>query len=477
LPSGVSFYANTGTFYGTPAPGTGGSYSITITASNGVGSDATQSFTLTVNEPSAITSADSARFAVGAAGSFPIAVTGFPNPILHEDGVLPAGVTFDSASGVLSGAPADGTAGIYPIAFTASNGVGSEVTQDFTLTVSQIGTIAGVVFRDFNLNGLMDGNEPGLANQTVFLDLNHNGVLDAGEPTAITNANGAYIFTGLTPSTYVVRQVASGGVLLNVPAMGSYSLTITNGAELGNQNFADVLTSSAVPLPLPPNTAFPAQGNANADFVEAVYRAVLSRNADQGGLGYWTAMLDNHAGSRLEVVQGISHSSERIGREIDAFYQTLLGRTADTQGRVYWVSALENGMREEQVAASFLNSQEYVGKGDKYFVDTMYLTLLGRPFDPVGEASWLNALGDDVAGNHTHVATLTHEQVIAQLLYSAESLSRMVEGNYEIYLQRQADPGGLNAWVSLAQQGSPFATIGQLLLASDEYFARAAAKH
>src|SRR5690242_8754535 len=48
LPSGVTFIAS-GVLSGTPATGTGGSYSITITATNGIGSDATQNFVLTVN--------------------------------------------------------------------------------------------------------------------------------------------------------------------------------------------------------------------------------------------------------------------------------------------------------------------------------------------------------------------------------------------------------------------------------------------
>ena len=53
LPSGVTFSDNgdgTATLAGTPAAGTGGSYPITITATNGVSPDATQSFTLTVDE-------------------------------------------------------------------------------------------------------------------------------------------------------------------------------------------------------------------------------------------------------------------------------------------------------------------------------------------------------------------------------------------------------------------------------------------
>ncbi len=48
LPTGVTFNATTGVLGGTPALGTAGIYSITITAHNGVGADATQNFTLNV---------------------------------------------------------------------------------------------------------------------------------------------------------------------------------------------------------------------------------------------------------------------------------------------------------------------------------------------------------------------------------------------------------------------------------------------
>ena len=65
LPTGVSLTDNgdgTATISGTPAAGTGGTYSVTIGASNGVSPDATQSFTLTVNEAPSITSGASTTF-------------------------------------------------------------------------------------------------------------------------------------------------------------------------------------------------------------------------------------------------------------------------------------------------------------------------------------------------------------------------------------------------------------------------------
>ncbi len=143
LPTGVTFLDNgngTGTLSGTPAPGTGGVYPITFTASNGVGSPATQSFTLTVDQPPAITSANATTFLVGTLGSFTVTTTGYPPPSIMETGALPSGVTFmdnGNGTGTLSGTPAPGTGGVYNITFTASNGVGSPAVQSFTLTVDE----------------------------------------------------------------------------------------------------------------------------------------------------------------------------------------------------------------------------------------------------------------------------------------------------------------------------------------------------
>ena len=48
-------------------------------------------------------------------------------------GALPGGVTLSSA-GVLSGTPASGTVGSYPVTVTATNGISPAATQAFTLT-------------------------------------------------------------------------------------------------------------------------------------------------------------------------------------------------------------------------------------------------------------------------------------------------------------------------------------------------------
>jgi large repetitive protein len=137
MPAGVTM-SSSGVFSGTPAAGSGGVYDVTVTASNGVAPDYSQTVQLTVDEAPAITSADQTTFTTGVPGGFAVTATGFPQPTFSESGPLPAGVTLISAgelAGVLSGTPAAGTAGSYPITITASNGVGT-ATQAFTLTVA-----------------------------------------------------------------------------------------------------------------------------------------------------------------------------------------------------------------------------------------------------------------------------------------------------------------------------------------------------
>src|SRR5215831_20881106 len=131
LPNGVTFKDNgngTGTLSGTPAAGTVGTYPITFTAINGVGTAASQSFTLTVNTAPVIASANSTTFTVGTLGTFSVTTTGTPTPSLTETGTLPGGVTFKdngNGTGTLSGTPAVGIGKAYSITFTASNGVGT----------------------------------------------------------------------------------------------------------------------------------------------------------------------------------------------------------------------------------------------------------------------------------------------------------------------------------------------------------------
>ena len=83
LPAGLGvFFTDNGngtaTINGTGRVGSGGSYSITITASDGIEPDVQQNFILTINEAPAITSPPSTVFTTSQAGTFIVTSNGFP---------------------------------------------------------------------------------------------------------------------------------------------------------------------------------------------------------------------------------------------------------------------------------------------------------------------------------------------------------------------------------------------------------------
>ena len=239
LPSGVSFTDNgdgTATLAGTPAAGTGGTYALTITASNGVAPDATQNFTLTVDQAPAITSAASTTFTAGAAGSFTVTSTAAPNAALSESGTLPAGVTFaDNGDGTatLAGTPAAGTGGTYAPTITASNGGAPDATQNFILTVNEAPAITS-------------------ANSATF----QNGVAGSFTVTTTGFPTPALTVSGTLPSGVTFTDNGNGTATLSGTATvsGTYNLTITasNGtAPDATQPFTLTVQAPAVVVPTP----------------------------------------------------------------------------------------------------------------------------------------------------------------------------------------------------------------------------------
>ncbi len=153
LPNGVTFIDNgngTATLAGTPAAGTAGTYPLTITASNGVSPDASQAFTLTVNQApqgsfTLSASPTSQTINRGQSTSYTILITrsgGFTGAVSLSLSGAPSKVT-----GTFSPNPASGTSatlsirtlrpspsGTYTLTITGTSGsVTSSTTVKLTL--------------------------------------------------------------------------------------------------------------------------------------------------------------------------------------------------------------------------------------------------------------------------------------------------------------------------------------------------------
>ncbi|HUB24490.1 MAG TPA: CARDB domain-containing protein, partial [Tepidisphaeraceae bacterium] len=228
LPNGVTFIDNgngTATLMGLPAAGTGGVYTIDLDAANGIG-QAMQTFTLTVDQAAAFTSANSATFVAGTNDSFTIQTSGYPIAAITEDGGLPNGLTFiDNGNGtaMLMGLAATGTGGVYTIDFDAANGIG-QAMQTFTLTVDQ-----APAFTSSDAATFTAGSSDTFTIQTSgypIAAISESGGLPDGV-TFVDNGNGTATISGIptgSSGVFTLDLAAANGV--GTAAMQTFTLTI-----------------------------------------------------------------------------------------------------------------------------------------------------------------------------------------------------------------------------------------------------------
>ena len=192
LPTGITL-SSAGLLSGTPTET--GSFSFTVTATNGVGTAANQSFTLAVNAAPAFTSADNAAITVGEASSFTVRTTGYPTPAFTvATGALPSGLTLnDNGDGTATISGTASHTGSYSAVLSATNSIGFAL-QSFTLTVDEAASFTSAATIDlaagtaFSYSITTTGAYPTPA-------LTVTGTLPAGM-TFTDNANGTATLAG-----------------------------------------------------------------------------------------------------------------------------------------------------------------------------------------------------------------------------------------------------------------------------------------
>jgi uncharacterized protein YkwD len=102
----------------------------------------------------------------------------------------------------------------------------------------------------------------------------------------------------------------------------------------------------------------------NSAFVDRVYRNVLGRAADSGGLSYWVSQLNSGALTRGDVMLNFSESAEYrwatwARTDVVMAYLGFLRRSPDAGGLDYWMGMLYSGQGMGGLISGFLNSAEY----------------------------------------------------------------------------------------------------------------------
>jgi hypothetical protein len=97
----------------------------------------------------------------------------------------------------------------------------------------------------------------------------------------------------------------------------------------------------------------------NAEYVRALYRDLLRRDAEDLGLGYWTGQLEAGT-SRDAVALGILRSDESYLRAVQSLYTGLLRRHADDSEQAAWMARLTSEeMSCAEALRAFLASEEF----------------------------------------------------------------------------------------------------------------------
>jgi hypothetical protein len=234
----------TATLTGTPTRA--GAFPITVRASNGATTDATQSFTLSVVTPPAITSGGSTTFTAGLPGTFTVTTSpGYPTATaLTVTGTLPSGVTFtDNGNGTatLAGTASVTATSSFPLTFKASNGIGPDPTKAFTLTVNKVATV-DLPAKQPALNGSLTGVP---AKSTVGQTITVSGSgYTPGAPITLgwysartvlahstAGTNGAFTVTLMVPNQTGSKMLVAAGLGANGKARYLGSATVVNPSK------------------------------------------------------------------------------------------------------------------------------------------------------------------------------------------------------------------------------------------------------
>ena len=100
-------------------------------------------------------------------------------------------------------------------------------------------------------------------------------------------------------------------------------------------------------------------------FAERMYTVCLGRQADAGGLRYWSKGLYEHTVTGKSILEFFFLSSEIKGRHLEnkeyvrRIYRAMLDREPDAGGLAFWTGRLDRGASPTSVIAGFIESAEF----------------------------------------------------------------------------------------------------------------------
>ena len=252
--------------------------------------------------------------------------------------------------------------------------------------------------------------------------------------------------------------------------------------------------------PAPAEEPKPQVTDKAAAFVSGCYKVILGRDPDEGGLDYWTSRLKAKPSSPADIIYSFISSNEFQAKRysakqvIETLYRSMLGRSPDEGGMNYWLGRVNGGASYADLVNGFGSSNEFKticsqygiysgfatasGKGNtsvptaqtdttqaRSFVTRCYQIILKRDPDAGGLDYWTGAI----------VKGKTASQMIYGFITSNEFRNRnlnnrgIIETLYLAALNRTPDQGGMTYWLERMDRGDSLAAVVNGFCDSDEF--------
>ena len=267
LPSSLTLNTGNGLIYGTPSLSDYSAYpagiSLSVSATNNYGTGS-QPLVITINPP--VPTITSTLNATGVAGSnFTYAITGSYSPTVYTTNSLPASLTLNATTGIISGVPQ--AAGLASISLTAGNITGNSAAAILTLNVSpqpppvitsplSVAGVVGSVFT-YNITATNNASSYAATGLPTTLTLDATTGLITGTPnsagTAIVTIN-ASNGTGSSPNS-ALSIIVSAAITSAQTVAATLSSPFVYAIVVNNPTTGYTLTGNLPPgLTFNPNT-------------------------------------------------------------------------------------------------------------------------------------------------------------------------------------------------------------------------------